>query len=240
MRTREGAVGTELDPDALTIGFARRFASYKRAGLLASDDAGLLRVLDDRKRPVQIIFAGKAHPNDGDGKAILASIIGIARDAGFDGRVAVLDDYGIEQARLLVQGADLWLNTPRRFREASGTSGMKAGMNGVLNLSVLDGWWREAYEPAIGWAVADEFSDLGDKAEAAELLRLLEKEVVPAFFDRDRAGVPAAWVETMKSSIRVVGEKFNGARMLMEYAELYERARRGPELEAPRAGSRRA
>jgi starch phosphorylase len=225
--TRDRTGAAELDDDALTIGFARRFATYKRAYLLASDGARLLRLLSDTSRPVQVIFAGKAHPADRDGKEVLRRVLELARGAGFAGRVAVLDDYGLDQARLLVQGVDLWLNTPRRALEASGTSGMKAAMNGVLNLSVLDGWWREGFDPAFGWAVGDAYSDAGDDAEAGELLRLLEQEIVPAFFDRDDAGLPQRWLEAMRASIAAVGERFNSGRMLAEYAGLYARAHTG-------------
>jgi starch phosphorylase len=176
---------------------------------------------------VHVIFAGKAHPADRDGKEVLRRVLEIAGSAGFAGRVTVLDDYDLDQARLLVQGVDLWLNTPRRTLEASGTSGMKAGMNGVLNLSVLDGWWREGFDPAFGWAVADAYSDAGDDAEAGELLRLLEQEIVPVFFDRDESGLPRRWLEAMRASIAAIGERFNSGRMVAEYATLYERAHAG-------------
>jgi starch phosphorylase len=208
-----------LDRRALTIGFARRFAPYKRAWLLFSDPERLLRLLSDPERPVQVVLAGKAHPADGEGKAILADLVRFARDPRAAGRVVFVEDYEIGIAKLLVQGVDLWLTTPRRPNEASGTSGMKAAMNGVLNLSVLDGWWPEAYTPEIGWAIDERFSELGDEAEAAELLRLLEEEVAPAYFDRDKDGMPRRWVEMMKASIAQVGGQFHAERMVVEYVE---------------------
>ena len=215
------ALSQELDPEALTIGFARRFASYKRAGLLFSDRERLVRLLTDRVRPVQIVLAGKSHPADAEGKAVLAELVRLSNDPDLAGRVAFVEDYRIGSAQLLVRGVDVWLATPRRPNEASGTSGMKAGLNGVLNLSVLDGWWAEAFDPAIGWAIGEDISALGDAAEAAELLRLLEEEVVPCYFERDENGLPQRWIEMMKASITSVGERFSAERMLVEYVEAF-------------------
>jgi starch phosphorylase len=208
----------ELDPNALTIGFGRRFAPYKRANLLLKDHARLSRLLRNARRPVQILFAGKAHPADQPGKEIVAGIVALARE---EPHVVFLKDYDIELARHLVHGADVWLNNPRRFLEASGTSGMKAGANGALNVSVLDGWWDEAYRPELGWAIPSaatlDRQDVDDLAEAEGLFRLLEREVVPAYFDRDESGVPRRWVEMMKASIRNVVTQFSARRMVTDY-----------------------
>jgi starch phosphorylase len=208
----------ELDLNALTIGFGRRFAPYKRANLLLKDRARLSRILRNARRPVQILFAGKAHPADQPGKEIVAGIVALARE---EPRVVFLKDYDIELARHLVHGTDVWLNNPRRFLEASGTSGMKAGANGALNVSVLDGWWDEAYRPELGWAIPSaatlDRQDVDDLAEAEGLFRLLEREVVPAYFDRDESGVPRRWVEMMKASIRIVVTQFSARRMVIDY-----------------------
>jgi starch phosphorylase len=207
-----------LDPALLTIGFARRFATYKRADLIFSDPARILALVMDESRPLQVVLAGKAHPADRSGKEILAGVARVARES--QGRIVLVPDYDIAVARQLVQGVDLWLNTPRCGNEASGTSGMKAGMNGVLNLSILDGWWREAYAPSLGWAIDERTSAAGDEAERAEVLRLLEGEVRSLYYER-RQGLPLGWLEMMKSSIATVGARFSAARMLVEYVEHY-------------------
>jgi len=216
--TRERADGQGLDPDALTIGFSRRFAPYKRANLILSDRRRLAALLSQRERPLQFIFAGKAHPADQAGKAIVSEVVGLARH---EARVAFVEDYDIEVARALVQGADVWLNNPRRFLEASGTSGMKAGANGVLNLSVLDGWWDEGYRPTAGWAIPSgatmDRPATDDAAEADALYRLLERDVAPLYYDRGPAGVPHGWVAMMRESIRHVGARFSARRMLLDY-----------------------
>ena len=208
----------ELDLNALTIGFGRRFAPYKRANLLLGDRARLSKLLRNTRRPVQIMFAGKAHPADQPGKDIVAGIVALARE---EPRVMFLKDYDIAVARHMVQGADVWLNNPRRFLEASGTSGMKAGSNGALNVSGLDGWWDEAYRPEIGWAIPSaatlDRQDVDDLAEAEGLFRLLEREVVPAFFERDESGIPQRWVQMMKASIRAVVTQFAARRMVIDY-----------------------
>ena len=208
----------KLAADALTIGFSRRFAPYKRANLLLTDVERIGRLLAEAERPVQFIFAGKAHPADQPGKEIVRQIVQASRS---EPRIVFLEDYDIEIARLLVQGADVWLNNPRRFLEASGTSGMKAGANGVLNLSVLDGWWDEAYRPQIGWAIPSgatlDRPQTDDAAEAEGLYRLLEREVVPLYYERDEAGLPQAWLRMMRASIRVVGTEFAARRMLLDY-----------------------
>jgi starch phosphorylase len=210
--------GTELDPEALTIAFSRRFAPYKRATLLLRDQRRLAKLLGDAKRPVQLIFSGKAHPADTPGKAILHDIVELARS---EPRVTFLEDYDIDVARHLVQGADVWLNNPRRFLEASGTSGMKAAANGVLNLSVLDGWWDEAFSPDLGWAIPSgatlDRPATDDLAEAEALYRLLEREVAPVYFDRSEEGLPRRWVQMMKASIRRLAPEFSAGRMVLDY-----------------------
>jgi starch phosphorylase len=214
-----------LDPDALTIGFARRFATYKRATLLFADPARLAWLFNDPHRPVQLVVAGKSHPADDGGKQLIRRLVELSRDPRFGGRIVFLEDYEMTLARELVQGVDVWLNNPRRPLEASGTSGMKAGMNGALNLSILDGWWAEGYGPELGWAIggteehADEAS--GDAADARTLLGLLEHEVVPTFYDRDDAGLPRRWLGMMRQSIAQVGERYNTGRMVAEYVERY-------------------
>ncbi len=194
-----------LETDRLTIGFARRFATYKRAGLVFSDLERLLAL------PVQIVVAGKAHPQDAPGKDVMQRIVELSREDAVAGRVVFLEDYNIELAQAIIPGCDLWLNTPRRPYEASGTSGMKAAVNGVPNLSVLDGWWAEAYDPSVGWALAGS----SDEVDAAELYRLLEEDVVPRFADR------SAWIELMKSSIASLAPAFSMQRAVIEYTERY-------------------
>jgi starch phosphorylase len=218
------AAGAFLDPEALTIGFARRFATYKRATLIFHDLERLKRIIHDLYRPVQFIFAGKAHPADDAGKHLLQQVYALAKDPAMGGRIAFIEDYDMHVARYLVQGVDVWLNTPRRPNEASGTSGQKAAMNGVINLSVLDGWWAEGYNGANGWAVdpledADPAVQDGHDAEA--LYRLLEEEVVPLFYKRDIDGIPRGWVRLMKESIRSIAPIFCTRRMVKEYAERF-------------------
>jgi len=213
--------GLLLDPDALTIGFARRFATYKRADLIFSDVERLRKLLVNTSRPVQIIFAGKAHPEDTPGKKVLQTVHHFTRDPRFEGRVAFLEDYDMHIAHLLVQGVDLWMNLPKVPLEASGTSGMKAALNGVPQLSTIDGWWEEGFDGTNGWAIPAASSDETADAETADhLYRLLETEVVPRFYDRTD-GVPEAWVKMMKNAMRVAGEKFTARRMVEEYVETY-------------------
>jgi starch phosphorylase len=211
----------ELDVDALTFGFARRFAPYKRANLLLQDRPRLVKLLHNSKRPVQILFAGKSHPADQPGKDIVAGVVALARE---EPRVVFLKDYDIELARHLVHGSDVWLNNPRRFLEASGTSGMKSGANGGLNVSILDGWWDEAYRPELGWAIPSgatlDRQATDDRAEAEGMYRLLEREVVPAFFERDKDGIPQRWVEMMRASIRHTATAFAARRMVIDYFNL--------------------
>ncbi len=214
--------GTLLDPQALTIGFARRFATYKRANLVFRDLERLRRLLTNPRRPVQIVFAGKAHPADNPGKEVLQSVYQFTRDPAFEGRVAFLEDYDMHLAHLLVQGTDLWLNLPRVPLEASGTSGMKAALNGVPQLGTLDGWWKEAYDGLAGWAIppAPEGED-ADAADAERFYRLLEEQVIPLFYTRDARGVPLGWVEKMRYSIRLAGSRFTAQRMVQEYVQEY-------------------
>ena len=220
-----------LDPDALTIGFARRFATYKRATLLIRDKARLASILNDAKRPVQIIFAGKAHPLDDAGKALIQQIITLARDPQLRRRMVFIEDYDVSIARYLLQGVDVWLNTPLRPNEASGTSGMKALANGAINLSILDGWWDEAYcdcrtdERQVGWAIGQGESyadrDYQDHIEAEALYDILERDIIPTFFDRRADGLPRRWISLMMSSIGNLCPQFNTNRMIREYTERF-------------------
>ena len=214
-----------LRPDALTIGFARRFATYKRATLLFRDIARLKALLLDEGRPVQLLVAGKAHPRDGAGKEFIRDMLETVRREGLSDRVVFLEDYDLRKTRMLVQGVDLWLNTPRRPHEACGTSGMKVVPNGGLNLSVLDGWWAEAYRPGVGWAIGDgqEFVHAGyqDEVDADSLYSTLEYDVVPLFYDRDADGLPRGWIAMMKNSIRILAPSFSGDRMLKQYVERF-------------------
>jgi starch phosphorylase len=213
--------GLMLDPDALTIGFARRFATYKRANLVFRDVERLRSLLVNTSRPVQIVFAGKAHPEDTPGKQILQSVHHFTRDPLFEGRVAFLEDYDMHISHLLVHGVDLWLNLPMVPMEASGTSGMKAALNGVPQLSTIDGWWEEGFDGTNGWAIPRATSDATADEETAEYLyTLLESEVIPRFYDRGN-GVPREWVKMMKNAMRVAGEQFTARRMLEEYVESY-------------------
>jgi glycogen phosphorylase len=213
--------GLLLDPHALTIGFARRFATYKRANLIFRDVERLRALLVNSSRPVQIIFAGKAHPEDTPGKQVLQTVHQFTRDPRFEGRVAFLEDYDMHIGHLLVQGVDLWLNLPKVPLEASGTSGMKAALNGVPQLSTIDGWWEEGFDGTNGWAIpAASTDDAADEDTANHLYSLLEKEVIPRFYDRTD-GIPREWVKMMKNAIRVAGQKFTARRMLEEYVEGY-------------------
>jgi starch phosphorylase len=216
--------GTLFNPDALTIGFARRFATYKRAMLIFRDIERLKRILHNEWRPVQIIFAGKAHPADAPGRSLINEIYKLARDHDFGGRIAFVENYDIHVAKHLVRGVDVWLNNPRMPMEASGTSGQKAALNGVPHMSVLDGWWYEGYQGTNGWVinpgVPDGVSDdYRDEADAEALYRVLENEVVPLFFDRDSDGTPRRWIQLIKEAIRTAAPVFSARRMVKEYAE---------------------
>ena len=214
--------GTLLSPTDLTIGFARRFATYKRADLILRDVERLRRLVTSRRRPVQFVFAGKAHPADEPGKTVLQHVHAIARDHQFEGRIAFLEDYELHLAHRLVQGVDLWLNVPRVPMEACGTSGMKAALNGVPQLSTLDGWWAEGYTGDNGWAIPlpDPGAD-GDAADVESLFALLEEQVIPRYYERDAREVPVAWVRMMKHAICVACERFTARRMLRDYVAGY-------------------
>ncbi len=228
------AGGTLLSPNALTIGFARRFATYKRAELIFRNPDRLASILNAPGREVQIIFAGKAHPADDGGKRVLQGIYRRAVDPHFGGRVAFVDDYDLHVAHYLVQGCDLWLNNPRKPLEASGTSGMKASANGALNLSIGDGWWAEGYDATNGWLIDPGITlddpDAQDAADADALYRLLEEQVVPAFYERDEQDVPRRWLGMVKEAIRTVAPRFCTRRMVKEYVErMYEPAMQVPD-----------
>jgi starch phosphorylase len=217
-------IQSSLDPEALTIGFARRFAPYKRADLVLRDIEFLGQIIADSDRPVQFIFAGKSHPADDNGKAILQRIFRLTQEPGFKGRIVLLEDYDINLARHLVQGVDVWLNNPRRPLEASGTSGQKVVLNGGLNCSILDGWWAEAFDGQNGFAIGNGRShvsqDIQDDRDAKALTKVLMEEVIPLFYDRDEDdGLPNAWIARMKRSVRTLGWRFNADRMVMDYVQ---------------------
>ena len=232
------AGGVLLDPYALTLGFARRFATYKRASLLLRDVKRLVRLVNDPARPVQIIFAGKAHPADDPGKRVIQDLYRFIKESTLSGRIVFLEDYDMDVARHLVQGVDVWLNTPRRPMEASGTSGEKAGLNGVLNFSVLDGWWREGYNGENGWAIGGDTDyddpEAQDAADAEALVGTLEQSIVPLYYDLDsRTGIPTGWMRMVKESIRTIAPMFSTSRMLKEYAnDLYAPAAQGEDLDS--------
>ena len=212
-----------LDPEILTIGFARRFATYKRGALLFSDKERLARLLNDTTRPVQFIFAGKAHPRDEGGKALIKEVYKFSRQIGFENRIVFVEDYDTYIARRLVQGVDLWLNNPLRPLEASGTSGMKLPPNGGLNLSVLDGWWCESYNGKNGWAIGPEIEDgaveFQSEEDASSLYQLLENQIIPLYYAKPDGKLPLAWLQLMRESIRSATPVFNTHRMVKEYAE---------------------
>ncbi len=214
-----------LDSKALTIGFARRFASYKRGGLIFNNPSRLSKILNNKDYPVQIVIAGKAHPADDNGKNIIKSIISIVSKDEFRDKIVFLENYDIEIAKHMLQGVDLWLNNPIKPMEASGTSGMKAAVNGALNFSVLDGWWDEAHDGTTGWAIGKgevyENREIGNKIESELLYSTLERAIIPAFYNRDSNGVPTEWVSKMKNSIKKLGNEFSSQRMLKEYTDTY-------------------
>jgi starch phosphorylase len=212
-----------LSPDALTIGFARRFATYKRANLILVDIERLASMVNDPKRPVQFLFAGKAHPHDEPGKTVLQQIARMMRDTGLGDKFVFIEDYDINVGRHLVQGVDVWLNNPRRPLEASGTSGQKVVLNGGLNLSVLDGWWAEAYDGLNGFAIGNGRThsnmDMHDKRDGEDLYRVLRDEVIPLYYQRDQDGLPRGWIQRMKRTIRTLGWRFNADRMVIDYTQ---------------------
>jgi starch phosphorylase len=233
-------ISTLLDPEVLTIGFARRFAPYKRADLVLKDVDTLTKIVCDAKRPVQFIFAGKSHPADDNGKAILQRIFRLTQEPAFRGKIVLLEDYDINLARHLVQGVDVWLNNPRRPLEASGTSGQKVVLNGGLNCSILDGWWAEAFDGQNGFSIGSGRShvnqDIQDDRDAKSLTRVLFDEVIPLFYDRNEEdGLPDEWIERMKRSVRTLGWRFNADRMVMDYVnQAYIPAAGGVSCSMPR------
>jgi starch phosphorylase len=229
---RRGTYHTELnwaeevlDPEALTIGFARRFATYKRGNLLFRDAQRIMKILSNTDRPLQIIFAGKAHPRDTEGKEIIRQIIHFANQHNVRRRIVFLEDYDINVARYLVQGVDIWLNNPRPPLEASGTSGMKAAFNGALNVSTWDGWWCEGYAPQAGWVIGsgETYEDAAyqDMVESESMYNLLENEIIPLFYTRATDGIPRGWIHRMKHAIKRVTPMFNTHRMVSEYNERF-------------------
>ena len=215
------ASGVLIDPNVLTIGFARRFATYKRAALILSDVERFLRIVNNPGRPVQIVFAGKAHPNDEPGKLLIQQLYRMIKNADSAGRLVFIEDYDLNVARYLVRGVDVWMNTPRRPYEASGTSGMKAALNGALNFSVLDGWWREAYNGKNGWAIGGDTpyddTEMQDRADVESLYSTLENEIVPLYYDVEYDGIPHKWLVMMKESIATIVPRYSTRRMLKQY-----------------------
>ncbi len=215
-----------LNPNTLTLGFARRFATYKRAMLIFHDEERIARILNDPERPVQIVFSGKAHPDDEPGKALIQQVYAMSQQPEFAGKIVFVENYDMNIARHLIAGVDVWLNTPRRPREASGTSGQKAALSGIPNFSVLDGWWEEGYDGHNGWSIGQnrEYKDLAtqDEADAYSLYRTLEEEIIPSFYERSTiGGVPSQWVRIMKNAIRSCAPRFSMRRMVIEYTNRY-------------------
>jgi starch phosphorylase len=237
------ASGALLDPEALTIGFARRFATYKRATLLLQDLARLQAIMQDRWRPVQLIFAGKAHPADEPGKHLIHQVYILAKEYNLGGQIAFVEDYDMHVAKFLVQGVDVWLNSPVPPLEASGTSGQKAALNGVPNLSVADGWWCEGYNGGNGWTIstADSASDPTgrDVSDARTLYQILENEIVPLYYQRDSDGVPRGWIRVVKEAICSITPLFSARRMVKEYVERFyvPAAREARETPTPSGGN---
>ena len=212
---------SKLNPNALTIGFARRFATYKRATLIFRDLERITQILNNADRPVQLIFAGKAHPADKEGQDLIRYIYEISMKPQFKGKIFILENYNIGIARYLVSGVDVWLNNPRRPMEASGTSGQKASVNGVINFSVLDGWWAEGYNSKNGWTIGtnDEYDsyEIQDNADSASIYNTLENKIIPIYYDRDKNGVSEKWMQIMKNSIISTGGRYSTSRMLCDY-----------------------
>ncbi|MFQ5597280.1 MAG: alpha-glucan family phosphorylase [Nitrospiria bacterium] len=237
------ASGTLLDPETLTIGYARRFAAYKRATLILQDIERLIQILGNRRRPIQIIFSGKAHPADDHGKHLLQTIYNLTKDSRIAGHIAFVENYDMHVAHFLVQGVDVWLNTPRPPLEASGTSGMKAALNGVPQIGMLDGWWPEGYNGSNGWVFGQSASETSglpesdDAADAENLYRVIEEQVAPLYYLRDRDGVPRGWIELVKETIRSIAPVFSMRRVVKEYTEkLYVPAINGKEEQGNKTG----
>jgi starch phosphorylase len=216
-------VVNNLNPKALTIGFARRFATYKRATLIFKDIARLTQILCDENRPVQLVFAGKAHPADKEGQDLIKTIHEISLMPQFKGKIFLLENYNIGMSRYLISGVDVWLNNPRRPMEASGTSGEKASVNGVVNFSILDGWWAEGYDGTNGWAIGTENDytndEEQDKADSNSIYHILENQIIPAYYNQDRNGISKDWIKLMKNSIKTTGGKYSMARQVVDYTE---------------------
>jgi alpha-glucan phosphorylase-like protein len=214
-----------LNPDALTIGFARRFATYKRAPLIFQQFDSIVKLTRDKNRPVQFIFSGKAHPRDDDGKRYIQHIIHLSKYSDLQGHLVFIENYDMHVARQMVSGCDVWLNTPRRPLEASGTSGMKAGCHGCLNLSILDGWWREGYDKTNGFAIGEDAHadsvEEQDRVDSANLYRALTEQVVPLFYQRDEQGIPRQWIQRIRRAMCTLVPQFTTMRMVREYAEKY-------------------
>ncbi|MGN1326511.1 MAG: alpha-glucan family phosphorylase, partial [Clostridia bacterium] len=218
-------ITSKLNPNALTIGFSRRFATYKRATLIFRDLERITQILNNSERPVQIIFAGKAHPSDGQGKDLIKFIHEISMKPQFKGKVFLLENYNIALSKYLISGVDVWLNNPRRPMEASGTSGQKASVNGVINFSVLDGWWAEGYNQKNGWTIGTnaEYSsyDEQDNADSESMYQTLENKIIPTYYDKDENGISPKWMEIMKNSIISTGGKYSTSRMLIDYTNQF-------------------
>jgi len=214
-----------LNPDALTIGFARRFATYKRAPLIFQQFENIVKLVRDKERPVQFIFAGKAHPRDDDGKRYIQHIIHLSKYSDLQGHLVFIENYDMHVARQMVSGCDVWLNTPRRPLEASGTSGMKASCHGCLNFSILDGWWREGYDGTNGFAIGEDSHadsvEQQDRVDSANLYKALTQEVVPLFFERDEQGIPRKWIQRIRRAMVTLTPQFTTMRMVREYTEKY-------------------
>jgi starch phosphorylase len=214
-----------LNPDALTIGFARRFATYKRAPLIFQQMENIVKLTRDRERPVQFVFAGKAHPRDDDGKRYIQHIIHLSKYSDLQGSLVFIENYDIHVARQMVSGCDVWLNNPRRPLEASGTSGMKAGCHGCLNLSILDGWWREGYDGTNGFAIGEDAHadsvEEQDRQDSANLFKALTTEVIPLYYKRDAQGVPRQWIQRIRRAMSTLVPQFTTSRMVKEYTEKY-------------------
>jgi len=214
-----------LNPDALTIGFARRFATYKRAPLIFQQLENIVRLARDKDRPIQFIFAGKAHPRDDDGKRYIQHVIHLSKYSDLQGHMVFIENYDMHVARQMVSGCDVWLNTPRRPLEASGTSGMKAGCQGCLNFSILDGWWREGYDGTNGFAIGEDSHadsvEAQDRADSANLYKVLTQEVIPLFYQRDAQGIPRQWIQRIRRAMVTLVPQFTTMRMVREYTEKY-------------------
>jgi len=220
-----GTAGEVLDPTALTIGFARRFATYKRATLIFRDIDRLADIVNNKEHPVQFIMAGKAHPKDEEGKRFIQDIYQIAKEERFRRKIVFIENYDMNVAHYLVEGCDIWLNNPRRPLEASGTSGMKVIANGGLNFSILDGWWDEGFDPELGWKIGngEEYTDpdYQDEVESRQLYHTLESEIIPLFYSRGEDRLPRKWIAKVKNSMKNLGPFFNTHRMVQEYFQNY-------------------